>query len=102
MISCRSRCSAPCLFTLFAATGPALHFSQNEVNFLFAGPFSRRSLVVYKICAYFAGAILSAAIFALLIPGRASSGLCRLHRIASHIAVRSVEHSRLQHLRPGV
>jgi len=63
-----------CLFTLFASTGPALHFSQNEINFLFAGPFSRRSLVVYKICAYFAGAILSAAIFAVLIPGRASSG----------------------------
>ncbi|MGI9413168.1 MAG: putative ABC exporter domain-containing protein [Hyphomicrobiales bacterium] len=63
-----------CLFTVFAATGPALHFSQNEINFLFAGPFSRRSLVVYKICAYFTGAVLSAAIFVLLIPGRASTG----------------------------
>ena len=66
---------AACLFTVFAATGPALHFSQNEINFLFAGPFSRRSLVIYKCCAYFAGAILSAGIFTLLIPPRASTGL---------------------------
>jgi hypothetical protein len=66
---------AACLFTVFAATGPALHFSQNEINFLFAGPFSRRSLVIYKCCAYFAGAILSAGIYALLIPPRASMGL---------------------------
>lgn len=63
------------VFTICASTGPALHFSANEINFLFAGPFSRRSLVLYKICAYFAGAVLSAAIFALLIPDRASSGL---------------------------
>ena len=66
---------AACLFTVFAATGPALHFSQNEINFLFAGPFSRRSLVIYKCCAYFAGAILSAGIITLLIPPRASTGL---------------------------
>lgn len=66
---------AACLFTVFAATGPALHFSPNEINFLFAGPFSRRSLVIYKCCAYFAGAILSAGVFALLIPPRASTGL---------------------------
>lgn len=63
------------LFTLFAATGPALHFSQNEINFLFAGPFSRSSLVIYKCCAYFAGAILSAGFFTLLILPRASTGL---------------------------
>jgi len=63
------------VFTICASTGPALHFSPNEINFLFAGPFSRRSLVLYKICAYFTGAVLSAAIFAFLIPDRASSGL---------------------------
>lgn len=63
------------LFTVFASNGPALHFSANEINFLFAGPFSRRSLVIYKVAAYLAGAVLSAAIFALLIPGRASSGV---------------------------
>ena len=63
------------IFTICASTGPALHFSPNEINFLFAGPFSRRSLVLYKICAYFTGAVLSAAIFAFLIPDRASSGL---------------------------
>ena len=63
-----------CLFTVLAASGPALHYSQNEINFLFAGPFSRRSLVIYKIGAYFAGAVLSAAIFTLLMPERASTG----------------------------
>ncbi len=46
---------AACLYTVLVATGPALHFSQDEVNFLFAGPFSRRSLVIYKCSAYFAG-----------------------------------------------
>jgi hypothetical protein len=62
-----------CIYTLFAARGPALHFPQNEIDFLFAGPFSRRSLIVYKCCAYCAGAVLSAAIIAVLIPQRASS-----------------------------
>ena len=65
---------AACLFTVFAASGPALHFSQHEIDFLFTGPFARRDLVIYKLCAYFAGAVLSAAIFAVLIQGRASTG----------------------------
>jgi hypothetical protein len=64
-----------CLFTAFVATGPALYYSQNEINFLFAGPFSRRGLVIYKIWAYAAGAILSALIITLLIPSRASTGM---------------------------
>lgn len=63
------------IFTVFVASGPALYFSPNEINFLFAGPFTRRSLVIYKFCAYFAGAFLSAAIITLLIPPRASTGI---------------------------
>lgn len=63
------------VFTVIAASGPALHFSQKEIDFLFAGPFSRRALALYKIAAYATGALLSAALFTLLIPGRASSGL---------------------------
>lgn len=63
------------LFTVFVSTGPAVYFSQNEINFLFTGPFSRRDLVVYKFCTYFAGAIVSALIITVLIPPRASTGI---------------------------
>ncbi len=62
------------LFTVLVSSGPAIYFSSNEINFLFAGPFSRRDLVIYKIATYFAGAIMSAAIITLLIPPRASGG----------------------------
>ena len=67
--------ASACLFTIFVSTGPAFYFSQNEINFLFTGPFSRRSLLIYKFCAYLAGAVVSATILTLLIPPRASSGL---------------------------
>ena len=63
------------LFTAFVATGRAIYFSPSEINFLFAGPFSRRDLLVYKFCAYLTGAVLSAAILTLLIPPRASTGV---------------------------
>ncbi len=63
------------LFTVFVTTGPALYFSPNEINFLFTGPFTRRDLIVYKFCAYFAGAIVSASIITLLMPPRASTGI---------------------------
>ena len=63
-----------CLLTALTASGPALYFSPAEVNFLFAGPFSRRGLVIYKVCAYAAGAVLSASIIALLIPPHTSAG----------------------------
>jgi len=63
------------LFTAFVATGRAIYFSPSEINFLFAGPFSRRDLLVYKFCAYLAGAVLSAAILTLLIPPRASTAV---------------------------
>ncbi|MGI9464657.1 MAG: putative ABC exporter domain-containing protein, partial [Aestuariivirgaceae bacterium] len=66
---------AACLFTVFVATGPAVYFSQNEINFLYTGPFKRRDLIVYKFLTYFSGAIVSAAIITLLIPPRASTGL---------------------------
>lgn len=62
-----------CVFTLLTTRGPALHFSQTEINFLFAGPFSRRSLIVYKCAAFITGAALSAAIITILIPQRASA-----------------------------
>ena len=58
------------LFTVLVARGRAFHFSPNEINFLFAGPFTRRDLIVYKFCAYLAGAILSAAIVVVFVPAR--------------------------------
>lgn len=60
------------LFNIFAATGPAFNFSQNEIDFLFAGPFSRRSLLVYKCCIFLGGLILTAGVLVLLIPPKAS------------------------------
>src|SRR5262249_57667786 len=39
-----------CAINLFFATSfQALYFSPAEVNFLFAGPFTRRQLLAYKI-----------------------------------------------------
>ncbi|MBD3662363.1 hypothetical protein [Sulfitobacter aestuariivivens] len=64
------------LFTVLLTTGPSFHFSPNEINFLFVGPFSRRDLMVYKFTAYLAGAFLTAAIvtpFALEQTGTALS-----------------------------
>ncbi len=58
------------LFTVFVTTGRALYFSPSEINFLFTGPFNRRNLIVYKVCAYLAGAILSAAIVVVFVPAR--------------------------------
>ena len=60
------------LFNIFAATGPAFHFSQNEIDFLFAGPFSRRSLLIYKCCIFLAGLVLTAGVLVLLIPPKTS------------------------------
>ena len=50
------------LLTVALATGPTFHFSPTEINFLFAGPFRRRDLIIYKFCAYVAGATLSSAL----------------------------------------
>jgi len=63
------------LFTVFVATGRAFHFSPNEINFLFVGPFTRRDLIVYKFCAYLAGAILSATIITPFVSARTSPAL---------------------------
>jgi len=63
------------LFTVFVARGRAFHFSPNEINFLFTGPFSHRDLIVYKFCAYLAGAILSAAIVVPFVPARTGTAL---------------------------
>lgn len=50
------------LLTVVLSTGPTFHFSPNEINFLFTGPFRRRDLIIYKFSAYVAGVTLSCAL----------------------------------------
>jgi putative ABC exporter len=59
---------AACLVTIATTSGPAIYFSPAEVNFLFAGPFSRRSLLLYKFFSFAIGAAISGLIVAALLP----------------------------------
>ena len=59
---------AACLLTVFTSSGPAIHFSPSEINLLFSGPFSRRALLLYKMCFYIFGALLSSLLIMLLAP----------------------------------
>ena len=64
---------AACLLTVFTSSGPAIHFSPSEINLLFSGPFSRRGLLLYKICFYAFGALLSSLLITLLLPAFTST-----------------------------
>ncbi|MGR8981841.1 MAG: putative ABC exporter domain-containing protein [Gammaproteobacteria bacterium] len=57
-------------FLLMTVTspGPGLYFSPSEINLLFSGPFTRRALVLYKLCFYAFGAFLSSLLIMLLVP----------------------------------
>ena len=59
---------AACLLTVFTASGPAIHFSPSEINLLFSAPFTRRALLLYKMCFYAFGAFLSSLLITLLLP----------------------------------
>lgn len=59
---------AACLVTLAGASGPSIYFSPAEVNFLFAGPFRRRSLLLYKFAIYGIGALMSALFVTVCLP----------------------------------
>jgi hypothetical protein len=59
---------AACLLTVLTAPGPAIHFSPSEINLLFSAPFSRRALLLYKMCFYAFGALLSSLLITLLLP----------------------------------
>jgi len=63
------------LLTVVMTTGPTFHFSPNEINFLFTGPFRRRDLIIYKFGAYLAGVILSSAFVTILAPPQTGSAL---------------------------
>lgn len=53
------------LITLFSTGERALYFSPGEVNFLFAGPFTRRQLVLFKVMMSTLLGLLSALFFTL-------------------------------------
>ncbi|MEM6891710.1 MAG: hypothetical protein AAF636_26855 [Pseudomonadota bacterium] len=61
------------LLTVVMTTGPTFHFSPNEINFLFTGPFRRRDLIVYKFAAYVAGVTLSSVFVTILVQPEAGS-----------------------------
>ena len=63
------------LLTVLMTTGPTFHFSPNEINFLFTGPFRRRDLILYKFCAYLAGVILTGLFVMVMAPPQAGSPL---------------------------
>jgi hypothetical protein len=56
-------------------TGPTFHFSPNEINFLFTGPFRRQDLILYKFCAYLSGVTLTSLFVTIIAPPQAGSAL---------------------------
>lgn len=63
------------LLTVLMTTGPTFHFSPNEINFLFTGPFRRRDLILYKFGAYVAGVTLTSLFITLIAPPQTGSAL---------------------------
>lgn len=57
-----------CVLTVAVRSGPAIYFSRAEVDFLFAGPFSRRGLLLYKFLSYGTGALISALCISAVAP----------------------------------
>ena len=63
-----------CVLSLATSAGErAIYFSPGEVDFLFAGPFGRRELLLYKILGGLAGFVFSAAIFSIFFARMAVS-----------------------------
>ena len=61
--------------TVLLSIGSPIHYSPQEINFLLAGPFSRRSVLAYKFAVYTFGALVNAAIITLLLPSRGNPAL---------------------------
>jgi len=57
-----------CLLTILTTSQPSIYFSPAEINFLFCGPFTRRSLLLYKIGSYAVGTLFSATLIAIAFP----------------------------------
>ena len=61
------------LLTVLMTTGPTFHFSPNEINFLFTGPFRRWDLILYKFGAYVSGVALTSMFVTLIAPPETGS-----------------------------
>lgn len=56
------------LLTALLTPSPAIYFNPSEIDFLFCGPFTRRGLLLYKLCSYTFGILLSSALVVVLLP----------------------------------
>lgn len=57
-----------CALSLFmGSTDRALYYAPAEVNFLFGGPFTRRSILIFKLLTTLNGTLMGAAIFSLFM-----------------------------------
>ena len=74
---------AATVFTVSLSVGSPIHYSAEEINFLLAGPFARRSILGYKFFLYAFGALVNAAIIALLVSPRGGSALATFAGAAS-------------------
>lgn len=63
--------------TVLFGSGPALYFSQSEVNILWTAPVTRFWLVAYKLVSYSAGAIVTALLLVVLLPGNPGARVVR-------------------------
>jgi hypothetical protein len=59
------------LLTLLISPSPGLYFNPTEINLLFSGPFTRRSVLLYKLGSYAFGVLLSSLLIMLLVPASA-------------------------------
>jgi hypothetical protein len=59
---------AGCILTLAVSSAPPVYFSPAETQLLFAGPFTRRDLLLYKFLAYTGGAAMTALVVGFLAP----------------------------------
>jgi hypothetical protein len=59
------------LLTVLISPSPGLYFNPAEINLLFGGPFTRRSVLLYKLGGYAFGVLLSSLLIALLLPASA-------------------------------
>ena len=99
------------LLTVLITTGPTFHFSPNEINFLFTGPFRRRDLIIYKFAVYVTGVTLSSVFITVLMQPETGSALTvfiatlltlvfvQLNSAVISMAGHSLEGSRLARIR---
>lgn len=61
------------LLTVFISAPPAIYFSPTEISLLFSAPFTRRALILYKLCCYALGVLLNSLLITVLTPSMVAS-----------------------------